>query len=157
MNPYTLTRNLWIALGGAVLVMAGTLFSWASIIGIGVNGVQTGDGKVMLALGALALVSVLLVPRRGTGKFIYSAGLFGLASLALSIYEIINLSSESVKFFGATIHPTVGFGLWLNLVASVGLLVGVVLHVRTSRSFSDSVLDTRGLPLRLDDPASTIG
>jgi hypothetical protein len=122
---------LWVALVASALLFAGTLLPWVSFLGLSRSGTDTGDGKLVLILSFAAAASVVATRRWGR-MYIFTA-LIGLASLATSLYDSVDISGSGTKAFGERIGPSVGSGLILDVIASVALVVAVAWHVREIR------------------------
>jgi hypothetical protein len=126
---------LWLALLAAVLVAIGTLLSWVSVLFFSVNGIQTDDGKLVLAgaVGAAICMAVSIRSPAASGWYILG-GLLGLASFGISLYDLIRVFTASHgDFFGASVGASPGVGLWLDVVAGAGLVAAVVRHWQGNR------------------------
>lgn len=130
----------WIGLAFGVLAIIGCFGAWAtfdmgafghlSVNGYGqISGTvsqspdEVKDGVIVTILAVVAIAFGLV---RGLGKLALAAAIvtlvMGLACLAISIYEVSDVNST--EFSGAI---SVGWGLWLCLVASIGIsITGVV-------------------------------
>lgn len=122
----------WISVAIGVLAIIGCFGAWvtldAGVFGhISMNGYgqvsgtvnsspdDVKDGVVVTVLAVVAIVFGLL---RGLGKIALAAAItilvMGVLSAATTIYDFGDVSSNS--------GGSVGWGLWLSLVASIGLL-----------------------------------
>jgi hypothetical protein len=112
----------------AALMIVGAVGTWASAsafgISISVNGTDGGrDGRIVIVCAALLAVAAL-VPGRATGVL---GILAALAASATAIYDLLDIQD--------TTGITVGWGLWLALVASVvGVLDAIMLMVARGRA-----------------------
>ncbi len=116
--------------GGLILV--GSLGPWAqvtSIFGTATVSGTTGDGKLTLAVGALAL-----------GGFLSSVWVLrwvaGGIGLAIGVYDWWNASSKFRDINStAAVHAGIGWGLWLVIAASAFALVAAAVADRSERLF----------------------
>jgi hypothetical protein len=117
-------RRLRIVAGLAGAVVVGTLGTWATALFITISGLDTGDGKVVAVVGAIALCVTLAAVFRGKPRprvAMTLAGIAGLITAAICIYDVSQLSQET-DWFGESVQiSSAGWGLWLSLLASVGL------------------------------------
>ena len=115
---------VWTAFGAAIAIILGSFLPWASVIGLSANG-TSGDGRITLFAGVVALVGVLVYLRttveKTASKLLVKVGvpLAFLVALGTSVYDTINVSTTHAQVFGSTISASVGAGLWLVLLASI--------------------------------------
>jgi hypothetical protein len=136
---------VWTAFGAAVAIILGAFLPWASVLVFSVNG-TSGDGRITLVAGAVALVGVLVYLRTNVEKMVskilvkVGVPVALLVALGTSLYDTIHVSTIAhTQVFGTTVGASVGAGLWLTLVASI---VGIVAWVY-ERRFANS---DNGLP-----------
>lgn len=107
----------WIALAASVASIFSTLMPWATLrifgAGVSVDGIDTDDGKIALALAALAVVASGLTL---AGRRRWSIGTLavGVATVALAIYEIADIGSGGSAL-------SVGSGLYVMVAAGIAL------------------------------------
>jgi hypothetical protein len=124
---------LWIAFGSAVAVVIGSLLPWVTVLVFSVNGVQTNDGKIVLVAGLLAGALIIGSSRRESLYLL--GGVAGLVCLAVSLYVLVRVFSDSTSFFNERIGASPGAGLWISLLGSA-VLVGAVVKQRRGRQRS---------------------
>jgi len=129
------TRTKVVVLGGAVLLVLGSVLPWAKLevssgafsISDTKNGLD-GDGVLTLILAVIAILIFLLVKnRKVTGWLVTVAGF--LAG-AIAIYDIVDVKGAFDNLdvpSSINADATVGVGLWIAAVAAVVLFVGGVL------------------------------
>ena len=136
---------------GAVLAL-GSVLPWATVSSafgsISVNG-TSGDGGITLVLGVIAIVMGVLLVRGfvATGWLVGTGAVF-LVALGVSLHDASDVSSVSSRISN-DIGLSVGFGLWLCLLASIaGLVATVVLFVqrRNVEKSQQSATTYRGSP-----------
>jgi hypothetical protein len=137
-GPSTLYQpNLIAAMIASVGMCVGSLGPWLTFLMFDRSNTD-GDGMVTLGLGiasAVALFSVLNLGRNGDKvRLIRALGrgatLAGVAAFLIGLSDAIEVSSRKVEFFGRTIGPQIGWGLWLVLIMSAVLAVtaGIVVN-----------------------------
>jgi len=114
---------MWVALGAAAATVFGTLLPWVSVLVFSVNGIQTGDGKVVLVCGLLAAGFIAGSSRRP--RLYLGGGVFGLICFGTSLYDLVRVFGDRSDFFDESIGASPGAGLWVALLGS-GVLVGAV-------------------------------
>jgi hypothetical protein len=125
--PLSVTRRTALALAGAVIIIVGALGPWAQVLGgiLSVKGSATGDGKLVMAVGAAVILSRIL--KRGAVPL----AIGGITAGAVAIYYIANIQSKidaDAREFGAA----VGWGLYAILVGAVLLLAAAATKERKS-------------------------
>jgi hypothetical protein len=116
-----------VALIAAALTVFGTLLPWVSVLVFSVNGIQTGDGKVVL-VGALLAGAFVAASSRRPRLYLVGGG-FGVICFATSLYDLIRVFGDRSDFFDESIGASPGAGLWMALLSS-GVLVGAVVKQR---------------------------
>jgi hypothetical protein len=112
----SLARELWVAVGAVAFIVVGVLGSWASVFGaLSVSGLDTDDGKILVALAAGAAWCLYRYARRAGRRNLVIAAIIGSAACALAMYHIVDLSG--------TKYVSVGWGLYVDAIAA-GVLVG---------------------------------
>ncbi|MFA5948454.1 MAG: hypothetical protein WC806_05850 [Candidatus Gracilibacteria bacterium] len=107
-----------VALFSGILLIVGSILSWGvTQNGHLVNGL-TGDGKITLVLGILTILSIVI----GKGPHIFAL-IFGIASSIIGIVDFIEMTSVAKTVYGA-----VGFGLYLSVLAGMGIFVGAIME-----------------------------
>ena len=120
----TANNRLNAALALSVLVIVGTFGPWASLGFISVSGINTDDGKIVFGMGLVAVI-VSLVLRAGkmggkSGRILL--GILGVLIAAASAYDLNNLAGLA------------GWGIYLDLLAGVGLVVLAVISAKAEVS-----------------------
>ncbi len=119
-----------IVIGAGVLVVLGSLLPWATVSsGIGSLSVDgtSGDGKLTLILGVIALVMGVVLLQRGAGVgWLVGTGVVFLVTLGVSIKDASDISSFGDQVT-ALVGVHVGFGLWLCILGSIAGVVATAL------------------------------
>ena len=124
----------WAALLAAATIVLGTLFRWVNVLFVSVNGIELGDGKLVLAL-ALTSATLLIASARRRWAVIV-AGVAGLGSLGVTAYDAIRISAFHKHIFGASVDATAGVGLWIDVIASALLVAAIAWHLQVQRGTS---------------------
>lgn len=123
-----------LAAGGLLLVVGSLLtFATADIAGfgsVGINGLDTDDGKLFLGVGVALLViaAVVWISRSATSRRIFG----GIATLAASfmvvaaIMDVTTLEDDIPEALAADISVSAGIGLYLVLAGAVIATLGGV-------------------------------
>jgi hypothetical protein len=112
-------------------LLIGTFMQWVSFGGLSASGTDTGDGKFVLFLSLAAAASI--VGTRAWSPAYLFTGVFGLGSVATTLYDLVDISGSSTQVLGERIGPSVGSGLILDVIASLALVIAVVWHFREER------------------------
>jgi hypothetical protein len=125
-----LSLSIWWVLGSAALMAVGAIGPWAKALFISVSGLD-GDGWIVL-IGAVVIVAMILVHvRRHAVRSRRPWWPFAVAFLAVvvaavtAIYDASNIQRE-ISNSEVEGLASVGWGLWLDCVASVSAGVAVV-------------------------------
>jgi hypothetical protein len=144
-----LTPGLLAAVIGAVLVFISAFLTWSTVDArseaggkiagavtdsIGLSGGRLGTATLVLAIAALAMVGVMLLP--STKPWAWQALLgFGLLSAFFALIDLISiprtLRPENFTCpdgVTCTFHRTLGPGVWFTLVASLVIVAGAYVH-----------------------------
>jgi hypothetical protein len=118
MEPKTAPSStaLGVPLAAIVLLIIGSIGTWVKIGAATGDGLSR-DGVITLILAILAAVVVAYAAARKRPISRIALGICAVLALATTIYDVQDVSSAA----GAT----VGWGLWLCLVGSAVLAVGV--------------------------------
>ena len=113
---------LYVLIGSAALVIIGAFLPWASIGFISANGIE-GDGIFTLLLGGIAaLVYFGLKNKPKVAGIIIAVA--GILSIIISVIAFTSI--------GDTQLASVGGGLILTLIGSIGLVVSGFMAMRQS-------------------------
>lgn len=117
----------------AAAVIVGSIMPWATVRtvfgSVDVAGTD-GDGVLTLIGGAAAGVAALL------RRHVLGAIAFGLVG-AIALYDVVNVSDALSDVDSALADASVGWGLWLILVAAIaGVVLSVVRSERSDRPAS---------------------
>lgn len=128
--------TLIAAIVSCVCVVIGSIGPWATILLFTINGLDTSWwGVTTLTAGVLAasaLTMLLLWSRttivpRWSVPVAWLAAILGVCCVSMSLPFLIRvLTAPRTQFFGLTIGPGVGWGLWLLTVSSLVLAVSAV-------------------------------
>jgi hypothetical protein len=130
-GPSTLyLPNLIVAMVASVGLVIGSLGPWLTFL-VFDRTATDGDGMITLALGVISAAALFVVWNLGRagGQVGWMQGLASTAVVAAAIVLVIGVidafevSSRTVEFFGRTVGPQIGWGLWLVLITSVVLAV----------------------------------
>ncbi|MFH1218479.1 MAG: hypothetical protein V1679_01405 [Candidatus Peregrinibacteria bacterium] len=119
-----------IGLSGAALLVVGAFLPWAKIMGfLSVSGFS-GDGRITLAAGVIAIILILLkkVP-------LWISIILGIVGLAVGGFDYYGISSAANELgavdaenpFAALMTASIGEGLYLTILGGLGLIVGPVM------------------------------
>lgn len=128
VNP-KLVPFLWATAGAAFVVFISAFLPWVSVAGSSFSGTSGGrDGVFTLILGliagAVAVSAIFLAAKqqllpRAAG---IAAIVAGVLITLIAIIDILDVSDVQDRNFGLLIEVSVGFGLWLTLIAGLALL-----------------------------------
>jgi hypothetical protein len=117
MKPST-----YVVLIGAILMIIGAIMPWASVMGIGVSGLE-GDGWFCLIAGVIAGVFAFL--KLNWGKWIVV--LMGLVGAVVGIIDYMKIK-DAVAATGAMAEAgmgiSIGIGMYLVIVGGIVALIG---------------------------------
>ena len=129
--------NLIVAMVASVGVVIGSLGPWLTFLAFDRTATD-GDGMLTLGLGiasAVALFVILNLGRTGEKiRLIRALGRFTVlaaaAAFVIGVAGAVEVRSRTVEFFGRTVGPQIGWGLWLVLIMSAVLAVtaGIVVN-----------------------------
>lgn len=136
--------NLIAALIAGVGLVIGSIGPWATFFAMSRGGMDA-DGILTLILGIAATAALFGVLNLGFmgGKPKLMMGLSigaataGVLGAITGIADIINVRSRSTDFFGETIRPEVGWGLWLVLISSVALVATSIIVAIQARNVAE--------------------
>ncbi len=116
----------FIVVLSAVALIAGSFLAWGqtpNYTALGTNG----DGLITLGLGALAIVFLIidLISKKIPSWVPLILGIF---ALAIGMVDFKAISTAVAPYEG-----TVGPGVYLTLIASLGIIVGSILDIYRSR------------------------
>jgi hypothetical protein len=143
----SVSRSVWISLGGAVVLMVSVFFSWysVSVKNFGSTGVKGWDATdvaklvFLLAVVAIAVWCIELFAPQVALPFpawMIAGGAGGLAIL-LVLFRIVSkpggsLNSSFAKALGVSVGTS--FGIYLSLIAAIAVVVGAYLRMNESSS-----------------------
>lgn len=108
-----------VALFSGIALIIGAILSWGVTKGgTSINGLS-GDGIIILVLGALTVLSIII----GRAPHIFAL-IFGIAAASIGIIDFIAMTSVAKSVSG-----TVGAGLYLSVLAGLGISVGAVMEM----------------------------
>jgi len=100
---------------------------------------STPDGKVVLGLGAAALLLVFVRAVFASRTVMVLAALCGVLGAVVGVVDIMDTSRRIATGSGAVAASAeVGWGLWLTPIASAGVIVASIIVASTTRSRSTS-------------------
>jgi hypothetical protein len=113
MNPRAgRSRLVWPAALAALVVIAGTIGRWGSDGVVTANGVDTGDGKIILGVAIVSLLLIIGGTAAGSTWAFFLPTLGGAFSAVISILDF-----KDFKDAGAD----VGWGLYATIAGSIAL------------------------------------
>jgi hypothetical protein len=143
----SVSRSVWISLGGAVVLMVSVFFSWysVSVKNFGSTGIKGWDATdvaklvFLLAVVAIAVWCIELFAPQVALPFpawMIAGGAGGLAIL-LVLFRIVSkpggsLNSSFAKALGVSVGTS--FGIYLSLIAAIAVVVGAYLRMNESSS-----------------------
>ena len=130
------TANMIAALIASLGIIVGSLGPWASFFAFTKNGVE-GDGVITLVLGVIAAVALFVRLSRGSGEWAalrWGVPVIGVLCVAISVYDLFEVTSITAEFFGEPIGVQVGWGLWLLLISSAVLCLTSASVVKRPRT-----------------------
>jgi hypothetical protein len=123
---------IWVG-ASALLMLIGAFGPWATVFSVlSVSGTD-GDGKIVLiaalVIGAMVALRLNAKGRRWT---VVVALLAGLIAAATSIYDMANIQNtiSNSQYRGVI---SVGWGLWIDCIASVSAVFALVVLARAKR------------------------
>ena len=125
------SRLVWPAALAALVVIAGTIGRWGSDGAITVNGVDTGDGKIILGVGIVSLLLILGGHLAGSTWAFFVPTIGGAFSAVISILDL-----SDFKDAGAD----VSWGLYAVIVGSIALTGLALALLATPSRRGDSVV-----------------
>jgi hypothetical protein len=146
MDLGKVTRNDWIIVAGAVLMFIGTLGTWYSVsmkkvLGMDINlGVDTGvNGWHGSYLGwltfLLCLAAAVVVLSKATDKFSLPVSLpGGLLAMAAGAVSAVIVVLRMLAQPGPNEYVSLGWGIWLSLIAAIVVALGGMLKNAESAS-----------------------
>ncbi len=117
----TLSRSAAVvSLVGALLLLIGSVTPWVTAGPLTKNGIE-GDGVITLVLALLAggFAGATFSPPAVARVMRWFPLPFGLLALLVAIIDVADVSGEGYGI-------SVGWGLWLTLIASIILVIGAV-------------------------------
>jgi len=122
--------DIW-GLVSSISLVLGSLGTWTSLGPLSVGGMAQPDGKIVLALGLIASVTLAVHTWGGVNSFMAPiiAGFTALIALGIGISGMAQVMGASAEIFGVTISPSVGWGLVLTVIGSASLLAWSALTV----------------------------
>lgn len=116
-------RAFWVCAGGIAATFLGLMGTWATVFIVSVNGLDTGDGKLLAAAAALAALALFKHAQSGSKRSITTVLVLGVLCCLGAILEIVNFSGEEMV--------SIGWGLYLDVFA--GATVAVAAFVLRKR------------------------
>jgi len=115
------TQLGYVAAGAAVVAAVGSVLPWASAqSGLGSISITGTDGDGVLTLWLAVLVAVLAFPLATGFRRRRPLALLGaLALVALSAYDLVNMSNRLIDASRESTHASVGYGLWVVVAGAV--------------------------------------
>jgi len=117
-----LTGGREMAIIFALGLTISSMLTWGSTANVFINGLQ-GDGKIVICLGILAFI--FLFVRRVPLAVSLILGLLGLTAAFIDFQQMANAV--------LSIRGSVGVGLHLALISSIGMVLGVIVEMFEER------------------------
>ncbi len=117
------------------LLLIGCIGPWATIEGFSEANVGgfDGDGGLVLGIGVVAAILLTLWRQTGKGWMAWTAAGFSALNVLIAIIDIADVSGDVPPILEDRV--SVGWGLWLTLVAALGMTaLSVVLALNKRRS-----------------------
>ncbi len=116
-----------IALISAILLILGSFLSWGTSVIDGnpavIYGLE-GDGKITIALGALA--TVLLILKRPPHWFVF---MLGVIAATIGVIDYLAMRDAVSQFQSPAISGSIGIGLYLIAPAGLAIMVGTFIEM----------------------------
>jgi Protein of unknown function (DUF2510) len=126
-NPATLSSVAKIAMFGGVAGLVGSFLPWVRVISgfgnIDVSGFDAGDGKLTAGAAIAAMLLGYFGIVGGKKSTVIIAMIAAAGGLAVSIYDLINVSNNVDSIDTEFVRATVGYGLY---VCAIGFAVCLV-------------------------------
>lgn len=124
--------SAWVGIGDAVVLAVGTFLPWIEVtagpLSITRNGLDTGDGKVLLFLAGVAAGLAVVGILRKTLLPSYLLLAIGVIAIVVSAYDIADVQNTADNLgYGDLIQADAGIGLWICLVGGIGMTTSGVL------------------------------
>jgi hypothetical protein len=124
-------------LAAAVLTIIGSVMTWATVKGnssgfeVSVKGTDgQRDGKITIVAGIVTLAMAGLMLARRSGRWTWIVAIvMGAITTITAIVDVSDVSDADNELKGLA-TASVGAGLWLTLVAGIGILVAAILASR---------------------------
>ncbi len=115
------TQLGYVAAGAAVVAAVGSVLPWASAqSGLGSFSIAGTDGDGVLTLWLAVLVAVLAFPLATGFRRRRPLALLGaLVLVALSAYDLVNMSNRLIDASSESTRASVGYGLWILVAGAV--------------------------------------
>ncbi|MFA5820760.1 MAG: hypothetical protein WC873_01490 [Candidatus Gracilibacteria bacterium] len=110
----------------AVVLIAGAFFAWGQTPNYSALGIN-GDGLITIGLGALAIL-FLIIDLISEKIPPWVPLIFGILALAIGLIDYNAISTKVEPYNGS-----VGPGIYLTLIASLGIITGSILDIYRSR------------------------
>jgi hypothetical protein len=118
----TRIARAYVALAGliaAILVVIGSLSSWATVQGVSFRGTQANAGKSTLAAAVVAALLLLLATRTGRRWLSAVAAIPAGIAAAIASYRLADIAN----FVQGAPGASASWGIWLTTIASIALFV----------------------------------
>lgn len=115
----TVSRATWISAGSAIVLLISCFMTWYSYSILSVDGTHEGLGKLvlLLAIVALVVIGIELFAANVTLPLPSSLILIGIGGIS-ALFALIKMLDKPAS------QLSIGFGLYLALIASIALAVG---------------------------------
>jgi hypothetical protein len=118
----------------ALAVAIGALGPWITIGIISANGVDNGrDGVVTIIIAVVALLATYAHYSKGTSGWAVFTAICGAAIAVVGIIDVSDVLSRHGEILGRDFSPSVGWGLWLTVIAGVALFASAVVMIASQR------------------------
>jgi hypothetical protein len=119
------SRATWIAAGSAIVLFLSCFLTWYSFSILSLSGTHEGLGKLILLLSIVALVVIglELFAANVTLPLPSSLILIGIGGIS-ALFALIKMLDKPAS------QLSIGFGLYLALIASIALAVGGYLKLQ---------------------------
>ncbi len=139
----TKAAAIWAGISAGMMVI-GAIGPWATAFGVFSVAGTDGDGVIVLLAGLVVGAMVLLRYLRGGGVWTLAvAALAAVAGAATSIYDMADIQNAISNSHGLV---SIGWGLWIDCIASVSAIVALVFMWRTSAQTAEGVASEPTLP-----------
>jgi hypothetical protein len=132
----TKTAAIWAGISAGMMLI-GAIGPWATAFGVFSVAGTDGDGVIVLIAGLVigAMLFLRYLRRAGTWTLVFAV-LAAVVGAATSIYDMADIQNAISNSHGLV---SIGWGLWIDCIASVSAVVAIAVLWRTSAATGEGV------------------